>query len=162
MSVGRVCVREVDTVDPVETAEVAAGRMHQRAVGALVVVNAEAEPIGIVTDRDLVIRVLARGRIPSETLVQDIMTPGPKTASEQTAIESALSMMRSGRFRRLPVVDPDNKLAGLVTLDDILMLLAEEFAVIGGVLERETPRGVIEDRDASSTGVRRLQNPARL
>ena len=132
------------------------------AVGALVVVNDAAQPIGIVTDRDLVSRVLAKGRIPTETSVVEIMTPAPKTVSEQTPIESALAIMRSGRFRRIPVVDHDNKLVGLVTLDDILMLLAEEFVQIGGLLERETPRGVIEDRDVSPPGVRRLQNPARF
>jgi CBS domain-containing protein len=50
--------------------------------------------------------------------------------------------MRSGAFRRLPVVDCDGKLAGLLTLDDVLMLLAEEFSTAGEVLQRETPRAV--------------------
>lgn len=160
MSVGRICVREVDTADLDESASNAAGRMHQRAVGALVIVNDVAEPIGIVTDRDLVSRVLATGRIPTETSLGEIMTPAPKTVAEETPIESAIAIMRSGRFRRLPVVDHDNKLVGLVTLDDILMLLAEEFVQIGGLLARETPRGIIEEEEISPTGFRRLQNPA--
>jgi len=53
---------------------------------------------------------------------------------------SARSLMRSGGFRRLPVVDLDRKLVGIVTLDDILMLLAEEFTEVGRLLGRETPR----------------------
>lgn len=162
MSIGRICVREVDTAIPDESAAVAAERMHQRAVGTLVVVNDAAQPVGIITDRDLVSRVLAKGRIPTETSVSEVMTPAPRTVSEQTSIESALSIMRSGRFRRIPVVGQDKTLVGLVSLDDILMLLAEEFVQIGRLLERETPRGVIEEPDSSLTGVTRLQSDARL
>ena len=144
MSVGRICVREVDTATLYESAAVAAERMHQRAVGTLVVVNDACQPIGIVTDRDLVTRVLAKCLNPTSTLLREVMTFGPKTVSEEASLESALAIMRCGRFRRVPVVDHQNKLVGLVTLDDILMLLAEEFTDIGRLLERETPRAVID------------------
>ena len=142
MSAGRICVREVDTATFDESAEVAAERMHQRAVGTLVVVNDSAQPVGIITDRDLVTRVLARGRMASDTLLRDVMTASPKTISEGDAIESALALMRRGNFRRVPVVDSNNKLVGLVTLDDVLMLIAREFSDIGRLLEHETPRSV--------------------
>jgi CBS domain-containing protein len=144
MSVGRICVREVDTATFDESAEIAAERMHQRAVGTLVLVNDAAQPIGIVTDRDLVTRVLARGRNASETLLRDVMTAAPRTMMENDSIEAALSLMRRGNFRRVPVVDKNKKLVGLVTLDDILILLAEEFGDIGRLLEHETPRAVAE------------------
>jgi CBS domain-containing protein len=142
MSAGRICVRDVDLADPGESAWEAAARMHQRAVGALVVLNDSREPIGIITDRDLVERVLSPCTDPQSTPVSEIMTPSPKTISEDDSIEAALTLMRSGRFRRLPVVDRDGKLVGLLTLDDILMLLAEELAQVGQLLERETPRAV--------------------
>jgi CBS domain-containing protein len=160
MSVGQICVREVDTANPDETVVVAAERMHQRAVGTLVVVNDTDQVVGIVTDRDLVSRVLAKGRNPTETSVGQVMTVGPKTVSEQTSIESTLLIMRSGRFRRIPVVERDNKLVGLITLDDILMLLAEEFTQIGRLLTRETPRAIIEN--SAQTGIARLQSETRL
>jgi CBS domain-containing protein len=160
MSVGRICVREVDTANPDETVAVAAERMHQRAVGTLVVVNDPDQVVGIVTDRDLVSRVLAKGRSPTETSVREVMTVGPKTVSEQTSIESALLIMRSGRFRRIPVVEGENKLLGLITLDDVLMLLAEEFTQIGRLLTRETPRAIIENSVAA--GVTRLKSEERL
>ena len=146
MTVGRVCVRDVDTAIACESASTAAHRIHQRAVGTLVVVNGNDQPVGIVTDRDLVVRVMAKGRNPVEALVADVMTPSPKTVLEQTPIKTALSIMRAGRFRRLPIVDHDNKLVGLVTLDDILMLLAGELQQIGELLERETPHSVIEEQ----------------
>src|SRR5262245_28961225 len=134
MSVGRLCVREVDTARPDESVAVIAERMHQRAVGTLVVINARNQVIGIVTDRDLVSRVLAKGRNAAEMSVRDVMTIGPKTVCEWTQIESALLTMRTGKFRRIPVVDHTNKLVGLITLDDVLMLLAEEFSQIGRLL----------------------------
>jgi CBS domain-containing protein len=160
MSVGRLCVREVDTANPDESVAIAAERMHQRAVGTLVVVNDAQQVLGIVTDRDLVSRVLAPGRDPMQMAVSEAMTVAPRTVSEDTSIESALMIMRSGRFRRIPVVDRDNRLVGLFTLDDVLMLLAEEFTQIGRLLSRETPRAVIED--SSTAGLSRFQSEARI
>jgi CBS domain-containing protein len=140
MSVGRICQRSVDVAEPHESVCTAAERMHQRSVGALVVVDRNSRPLGILTDRDLVVRILARGSDPFATAVESVMTPVPKTVVEHAPIEDALSLMRSGAFRRLPVVDGEGALVGLVTLDDILMLLSEEFLQVGRLLEQETPR----------------------
>jgi CBS domain-containing protein len=160
MSVGRICVREVDTAEPDESVAVAAQRMHQRAVGTLVVVNDESQVVGIVTDRDLVSRLLAKGSNPFETAVRDVMTMAPKSVYEETPIETALLTMRTGRFRRLPVIDRSHRLLGLVTLDDVLMLLAEEFTQIGRLLKRETPQAVVENNNIS--GISRFQNEERI
>lgn len=143
MSVGRICVRDVDLADEDEAVWQVAERMHQRAVGTLVILNDAKQPIGIITDRDLVERVLAQRRDPSTASVREVMTADPKTIPEDAPIESALSLMASGRFRRLPVVNGEGKLVGLLSLDDVLMLFAEEFTQIGQLLERETPRGVV-------------------
>ena len=67
--------------------------------------------------------------------------------------------MRTGRFRRVPVVDEENRLAGLVTLDDVLMLLGEELAQIGRLIKRETPRAIIEDQDCRGMGRRHSDAP---
>jgi CBS domain-containing protein len=160
MSVGRICVREVDTVGPAESVARAAQRMHQRAVGALVVVDPASRVIGILTDRDLVSRALAKGLNPLETPIRDVMTMMPKTVTEDTALEAALLIMRTGRFRRLPIVGGDNKLLGLLTLDDVLMQLAEEFTQIGRLLKRETPQAVVEDHDL--TNIARLRSDVRV
>lgn len=142
MPAGRICVREVDTVEPGETVQAAAERMHSRNVGTLVVLNAAREPIGIVTDRDLTVKVLARGRDATSTLVNEVMSDCPKSVREDTPIEAALSAMRSGPFRRVPVVDGEGKLAGLLSLDDILDLLAEEFGQIGALLRQTGPEAM--------------------
>lgn len=142
MSVGRVCVREVDLASPSESVWTAAERMHQRAVGSLVVLDNDQRPLGILTDRDIVERVVATNRDPQTTTVDEVMTRPARTVSEENSIESALSLMQTTRCRRLIVVDAPGKLVGLVSVDDILMLLAEELRSIGKLLERETPRGV--------------------
>ena len=115
MSVERICQRDVDTARPNESAFQAADRMHQRTVGALVVVDAAAAPIGIVTDRDLMVRVIAAERDPHTTLVREIMTPQPKTVLELTDIESVVALMQDGAFRRVPVVNDLGHLVGIIT-----------------------------------------------
>ncbi|HEX5104372.1 MAG TPA: CBS domain-containing protein [Pirellulaceae bacterium] len=139
MSAGRICIREVDTADVTESVQSAADRMNARNVGTLVVLNPERQPLGIVTDRDLTVRVLARGKDPLATTVGDVMTLFPRTVYEETSIEDAISLMRVGPFRRVPVVDREGKLVGLLSIDDVLELLAEEFRDIGQLLKAERP-----------------------
>jgi CBS domain-containing protein len=143
MTVGRVCVREVDLAEPHEPVQVAAARMNDRNVGTLVVVGSQGEPIGIVTDRDLAIRVVAYARDPLSTRVAEVMTQCPVSVHEDTPLEEALREMRRGPFRRVPVVDSAGKLVGLLSLDDILDLLAEEFGMIRELLSRESPSGLV-------------------
>lgn len=139
MAVGRICARSVDVIEPNETVQTAAGRMLGRNVGSLVVVNVRREPIGMLTDRDLTIRVLSAAKDAVQTVVGDVMTRDPQVVSETTEVEDVLRIMRSGPYRRLPVVDALGQLVGLVSLDDILDLLSEEFRSIGTLLRHETP-----------------------
>ncbi|MEW4531241.1 CBS domain-containing protein [Maioricimonas sp. JC845] len=144
MSIGRICIREVDVINPDESARVAASRMHSRKVGTLIVVDEAMVPVGLLTDRDLTTRVLAEGRDGNATPVRKVMSPAPSTVEENTSIEDALAIMRSGTFRRLPVVDGEGQLVGIVSLDDILELLAEEFSEIGWLLRQEEPGSLAE------------------
>ena len=146
MSVGRICTRYVDLADPEETVPAAARRMLEREVGTLVILDRAKRPVGLLTDRDLVLRVLARGQDPRQTSVGEVMTKEPKTVTEGTPIEQALALMRSGAFRRLPVVGGAGTLVGLVSLDDILSLLAEELREVGALVEREMPSGTESTR----------------
>jgi CBS domain-containing protein len=139
VSVGRICLREVDLAQPGESAIEAACRMRDRRVGTLVVVDGAGRPVGLVTDRDLALRVVATGADPRVISVREVMTPHPRTVSEGTAIESALAVMRSGVLRRLPVVNDRGELVGILSLDDVLDLLAEEFGLVRGLLAREAP-----------------------
>ncbi len=146
MSVGRICTRYVDLAETEETAQGAAERMLARDVGTLVILDSAKKPVGILTDRDLVLRVLAQGRDPRQASVSQVMTKEPKTVTEGTPIEQALALMRSNAFRRLPVVASDGTLVGLVSLDDILSLLAEEFRDVGALVDEEMPSGTESTR----------------
>jgi CBS domain-containing protein len=142
MSIGRICQRDVDLASADESVVAIAERMRQRTVGCLVVVEKDQSPVGIVTDRDLVIRVIADSRDPATTPVSQVMTRFPELVNDDTTLETALEIMRRRGFRRLPVIDQGGRLTGLVTLDDVLMLLADELKDIGDILGRETPQAV--------------------
>lgn len=142
MTVGRICSRQVDLADLDESARAAAQRMLQRQVGSLIVVDGMRVPVGIVTDRDLVVKVMAKGLSPDEAAIRDAMTANPHYVHEDTAIEDALRLMRAGGHRRLPVVDGDGRLIGVVSVDDVLMLIAEEMQAIGRLLHRESPTAI--------------------
>jgi CBS domain-containing protein len=86
------------------------------------------------------VRVLAEGLDAEQTPLAEVMTRPARSVPEATPIEEAVRLMRRGAFRRLPVVNDTGKLAGMVTLDDILSLLTEEFREIGGILAEESPR----------------------
>jgi len=143
MTVGRICCSEVDLVEPDETVHAAAQRMLQRNVGTLLVVDEARRPVGIVTDRDLTLRVLAKG-LSDETLVDEVMTPQPRTIRLDAPIASALATMRSTSVRRLPVVDPEGSLIGILSLDDVLSAMVENVVTIGGIIEGESPRVLAE------------------
>jgi len=142
MSVGRICVRTVDIAKMNESVSIAARRMHPRNVGTLIVVDDDQHPLGVVTDRDLVVRVLAEARDSSETTIGEVMSRFPHAVAEETPIEEALGIMRDGPYRRVPVVGRDGRLVGILSLDDILDLLAEEFGEIGRLLRKESPQSL--------------------
>lgn len=139
IDIGTICQRDLDLIGPDDSVAKAADRMRQRTVGSLIVVDAARRPIGIVTDRDLVIRALADARDADTTPVSEVMTPDIVVAKADTPVASALRMMREGPFRRLPIVDDRGILSGLVTLDDMLIVIGREFGEISSLLELETP-----------------------
>ena len=136
----------VDVIGPRQSAFEAAERMHQRTVGALVVVDNSHSPIGIVTDRDLTVRVMAAGLDPQTTAVGEVMTPAPTTAQTAITVETALAIMQAGEFRRLPLVNALGHLAGIITLDDIVMSLSKQFVSVKKVLEEEIPAAAAKVR----------------
>lgn len=139
MDIGCICQRRVDTARPEETAHAAAQRMATRSVGSLVVVDGRERPIGVLTDRDLALRVIAAGLDARTTAVRDVMTGHAETLGEDASMEDALAAMRAGGVRRLPVVGGDGSLVGVVSLDDVVAHLARNLAAAGSFLEQRTP-----------------------
>jgi len=118
MSVGKACTRSVVTVHPEETVHEAAKRMAHHEVGTLVVVEGN-KPVGMLTDRDLVIRVMAKEPLPLHCLVRDVMTPNLVCIPEHMPLEEAIVRMRGHQVRRLVVVNDAQALVGIVSLDDM-------------------------------------------
>jgi CBS domain-containing protein len=95
--------------------------MSESAVGSLVVVDALRRPLGIVTDRDLVVRCLAPGKDPERTRLRDVMSGPPAWVREDRSVEEAIDEMARLRVRRLPVVDDRDRLVGILALDDVIL-----------------------------------------
>ncbi|MDJ0851423.1 MAG: CBS domain-containing protein [Myxococcota bacterium] len=139
MSVGAICTRVVQVMDPQETVLDAARLMQKEEVGTVVVVGPGRRPLGIVSDRDVTVRCVAEGRDPAATPLREVMTGPVAGVSEATPIEDALQRMAGMQTRRLLVVDREGALVGVLSLDDVLELLAEEAVSIGRVVGR--PKG---------------------
>jgi CBS domain-containing protein len=139
MSTGRICTRTVVTASARESVLEVARRMEEHGVGTVVVVDENAKPVGIVTDRDLVLRCIAAELEPAGTRVSEVMTREVRTVDESTPIEQALRTMAGAGTRRLVVTGTGGKLAGLLSMDDFVELLAEEATSLGEIVRNDRP-----------------------
>jgi CBS domain-containing protein len=139
--IGEICTHPVVTVSPSTTVREVADLMRRKQVGAVVVVNA-GMPKGILTDRDIAVRVVAEDRDPSKTRVSDVMHPNPTTLTEEQGVLDAAKTFSAKAVRRLPVVDKQGHLVGIVAMDDVLMLLGSEIGFLATALAKELGRPV--------------------
>ncbi|KTD56988.1 CBS domain protein [Legionella santicrucis] len=138
MIVGEYCNRDVVVINCNESVKNAAELMRHHHVGDLVLLDEQKNkkiPIGIVTDRDLVIEVMAAGIAPESLLIKDIVTEPFSSIFENDNLLDALELMHSKRIRRLPVVDNDKTLIGIITLDDFIEILTENMAKVVDVIK---------------------------
>jgi CBS domain-containing protein len=130
MDAGTVCQRMLITVHRSDEVTHAAQLMRNKHIGYLVV--AEPHPdgclraVGVLTDRDIVVGVVARQIDPASVVVGDIMTPNPVTIAETASIEEALQGLRCAGVRRAPVVGARGELVGVLSFDDLLKVIAGE------------------------------------
>lgn len=128
MNAGQYCNRNVVVISGNESVQSAAELMRHHHVGDLVIVDQSPDkrtPLGVVTDRDLVVDVLAADLAPRELQVRDIVSEQLLVIPEDKDLLEALQLMRNQRVRRVPVVDYAGNLAGILTVDDALGVLAE-------------------------------------
>jgi CBS domain-containing protein len=139
MNVGEVCERDVVTIRPQDDVFAAAQAMREKHVGFLVVVepgpaDGDLRPVGVLTDRDIVITVVAREANPRALRVEDVMTRKPVTTPATTTLEEALRDMRRVGVRRLPVVGEHGELFGVIAIDDALARLTEQLQHVAGAI----------------------------
>ena len=139
MRIGDICKRAVATARCDTPLAEVAKLMREAHVGSIVIVEGEygGKPVGIVTDRDIVIEVVAPGLDPRTVTAGEIMTPAPAVANEDDDSLWALKIMRDRGVRRLPVVAKSGTLAGIVSLDDLLQHLGSAFGDVAQVVGTE-------------------------
>jgi CBS domain-containing protein len=136
MQIGEIATVETVICRRDETVQAAALLMRKHHVGDLVVVDevdGQRVPVGIVTDRDIVISVIAPGLDPTSLQVGDIMTDDLLTTNEQDDVYATIERMRFRGIRRVPVVNAAGALMGIVSADDLLEFLAEEMGELSRI-----------------------------
>ena len=145
MNVGEICSRVVVFAESDTPVQQAAKLMRDHHIGALVVTEGGAgarRPIGIVTDRDLVVEVVAADVDYHMLSVGDIMSEQPATIRETAGLFETIAHMRGGGVRRLVVVDANEHLLGVVAMDDLFPVLAEELSALAVAIRSEQRREV--------------------
>ncbi len=140
MGIGDICNREVVYVNRDVTVNAACKLMRHYHVGSLVVVddvNAQRVPVGILTDRDVVVEIDAMDLDAKVFTAGDIMSSALVTLQESHGVLETIEIMRFKGVRRMPVVNAEGRLVGIVTIDDLLAVLAEELTDIARIVSRE-------------------------
>lgn len=136
MGIERLIQRDVEHLPPDAPCIEAARLMRETGVGCVVVVE-DGRPLGVVTDRDLVLRVIALGRDPAKEPLRDIMAGEPVFLGSERGVEEVLQTMSEQGVRRMPVVDEEGLLEGIVTMDDLLLVLAQQLGWLADAVRRE-------------------------
>lgn len=142
MNVAQICSRKVITVRKGDALVDAARLMREHHVGYVVVIEPDfagstVRPVGVLTDRDIVVGVVATERNLRELLVGDVMTENPVVADRFDSIATAVREMRRIGVRRMPVIGSLGELVGVLSLDDVLDSLAGELQNLAGAVRNE-------------------------
>lgn len=137
MTVREIAREGVVVIEPGASVSAAVETMREENVGSLIVEDG-GTPVGIVTDRDLVMEVLDAGLDPAEVSVRDVMSEELFTVDPDIGLLDLIGEMGDEGVRRAPVVD-DGELVGIVTLDDLIVLLSMELQGIANIIRAESP-----------------------
>lgn len=143
LTTGEICTREVSYAERGMPLVEAARVMRENHVGCLVVVdevNGLRKVVGVLTDRDIVVAVVARGVAPQTLSAGDVMSADPVTVREEDSLIDLMRTMRAKGVRRMPVVGARGELIGIATLDDVLSVLAEELGLLVAAIDHEGQR----------------------
>ncbi|MEJ2360879.1 MAG: CBS domain-containing protein [Gammaproteobacteria bacterium] len=143
MTAGKYCNRDVVIVEATDSLRETIQLMRKNHVGDIVVVeqtNGVNTPVGILTDRDLVIEVLAQDVDIDSVTVGDVMSDQLVSVTDNTSLDDTLDVMRTHGIRRLPVIDHSGNLQGIITLDDVLEVLADQIQKLAILVKMEQRR----------------------
>ncbi len=138
MSIGNYCQVDPVTVKSAATVRAAAELMRQKNVGSVLVMERD-HPVGILTDRDIALGVIADRLDAEKVKVKDLVNKSLITIPETASIGQAARIMRRNALRRLPVINTKGKLVGIVTSDDVLDLITSELGRLNRATTRQVP-----------------------
>ncbi len=138
MAITECCHENVVTAAPTAAILDIIELMKDRNIGS-VVITEKKKPVGIITDRDILLRVIAQGKDLGNIKVKEVMTKKPMVLSEEIGLFDALKKMEGKKFRRFPVVDAKGELKGILTIDDLISHLISELSIITGIIEEQSP-----------------------
>ena len=140
MAVGSICTRRIITVDVGVDVAAAAQVMRENKIGYLLVTDKASgnrAPVGVITDRDIVVKVLAKDVNPHALTVGDVMTREPLVATEDDGISETLHRMRKLGVRRVPVIDARGQIAGVLSIDDAIDHLVAQLSDLAKAAHNE-------------------------
>lgn len=139
MTIGKLCKREVITVSKEMSVHEAAGLMKKHNIGDIIIVDEEngAKPIGIFTDRDIAIKIVAEELDPRSITIGDAVSEELLILKEYQHFQEALEMMCARGVRRAPIVDQHGKIIGIATVDDLILLLTDELGSLAKLIRRQ-------------------------
>jgi CBS domain-containing protein len=140
MSLQTYCRKPVVRISPETNITEACQLLEQNNIGCLVA-EREGKLCGIVTDRDIALRVTGARRDPDKTKVKEIMTPDPIRISVDKDVHHLTALMHAYHVRRVPIVNGFDTTVGIVTLDDLIAQLGDEMSEIGKAIAEEFPPG---------------------
>jgi len=140
MSLENFCKKPVVKISPDEDIATACRSMEQNNVGCLVA-EQNGKLCGIVTDRDVALKVAGAQKDPRQTRVRDIMTADPVRISVNSDLHHLTSLMHAYHVRRIPIVNGSDDMLGIVTMDDLIALLGDEMSEIGKAISERSPHG---------------------
>jgi CBS domain-containing protein len=138
--IGAICSKPAVTATVDMTIREAARRMATRKVGALVVVDVRGRPVGVVTDRDITTQIVATGKNPAQVRVGSLVRRAPVVIDENADIADATKRLAQRGVRRLPVVDAAGEVMGIISLDDLMIILGAELGHLASMLASELGR----------------------
>lgn len=138
MTIQSLARTTVVTAGPDSPLTAAAALMGEKHVGSVVVVDDDETVVGVLTDRDVAVDVVGAARDPTDLVVADVMSDDPFTMPADAGVFETIHEMRDAEVRRVPIVE-DGSLSGIVTLDDLLVLLAGEFDDLAAIVKAESP-----------------------
>ncbi len=142
MSLERIAKKYVATITPEATVQDAAKMMRELHVGDVIIVKPGLElgtsaPIGILTDRDIIVSTVAFGVDPKTVLVKDVMSLNLTTAKITDSVFHVINLMKENGIKRIPLIDSEGTLVGILSADDLIGMLASEMTDISKIIEQQ-------------------------